>query len=174
MRVTAVIGLIGAGLVLAGCGSGTVSGDADAEGTAAGEPVFSPCDDIPEEVLLKLQLDPSTESRDILGVEQPGWKLCRWDGNGYILTVFSTTSSMEDVRANDRNTDFRDQSVGGREAFIYHETSDTRQESCDVALKSRDGAAIVRITLSAVDPASIERCQLALDSALALQPAIPL
>ncbi|MBM4607287.1 hypothetical protein GS575_33155 [Rhodococcus hoagii] len=43
MRVTAVIGLIGAGLLLAGCGSGTVSGDADAEGTAAGEPVFSPC-----------------------------------------------------------------------------------------------------------------------------------
>ncbi len=51
MRVTAVIGLIGAGLLLAGCGSGTVSGDADAEGTAAGEPVFSPCDDIPGEVV---------------------------------------------------------------------------------------------------------------------------
>lgn len=173
MKVTAAIGLVGVGLLLAGCGSGTVSGDADAEGAAAGEPVFSPCDDIPDDTLVELRLDPSTESRDILGVEQAGWKLCRWDGDGYIVTVFSTTHSVEDVRTNDRNTDFNDQSIGGRDVFTYHEKSDTRQESCDVAMEARDGAAIVRVTLSAVDPVDADRCQLALDSALLLQRAIP-
>ncbi|WP_238841310.1 DUF3558 domain-containing protein [Prescottella equi] len=173
MRVTAAIGLIGVGLLLAGCGSGTVSGDADAQGTAAGEPVFSPCDDIPDQVLVELGLDPATESRDILGVSQPGWKLCRWDGKGYILTVFSTTRSLEEVRENSRNTDFREQFVGGREAFSYHERADTRQASCDVAVKSRDGAAIVRVTLSVVDPAAADRCQLAVDSMNTLESGIP-
>lgn len=174
MRGSAAVGLIAAGLLLAGCGAGSVTGNPDAEGTAAGEPVFSPCDDISDGMLARLQLDPTTESRDILGAAQPGWKLCRWDGRGYILTVFSTTRSMEEVRLNSRNTDFRDQHVGGREAFSYHETTDTQQESCDIAMKSRDGAAIVRVTLSAVDPATADRCELALDAAVAMQASIPI
>ncbi|NKV80807.1 DUF3558 domain-containing protein [Rhodococcus hoagii] len=105
MRVTAVIGLIGAGLLLAGCGSGTVSGDADAEGTAAGEPVFSPCDDIPGEVVGALGVDPATEERDILGVKQPGWNVCGWRGSEYSVSIFATTRTLDEVRTNDRNED---------------------------------------------------------------------
>src|SRR6476619_4623520 len=77
LRGLAGVGLVCGALVLAGCGSETVAGEAEAVGTAAGEPVFSPCDDIPDDALRAFGVDPTTESRDILGVKQPGWNVCR-------------------------------------------------------------------------------------------------
>ncbi|MBM4588407.1 DUF3558 domain-containing protein [Prescottella equi] len=171
MRVTAVIGLIGAGLVLAGCGSGTVSGDADAEGTAAGEPVFSPCDDIPVDLLEVAGVDPATAERDIDGVKQPGWNRCRWAAEDYSLTVFATTRTMSAIRANERNTDFVDYQVAGRDALAYRETSDLNRERCDVAMASDGGASIVRINVYRADTRTA--CEQALALATVLSPSIP-
>lgn len=172
MRVTAVIGLIGAGLLLAGCGSGSASGDADVEGTAAGEPVFSPCDDIPVDLLQVAGVDPATAERDIDGVKQPGWNRCRWTADGFSLTVFATTRSISEIRANDRNTDFIDYKVAGRNALAYRETSDLKRERCDVAMASDGGASIVRINVYRADAQSVP-CEQALRLATVLSPSIP-
>ncbi|MBM4597441.1 DUF3558 domain-containing protein [Rhodococcus hoagii] len=158
MRVTAVIGLIGAGLLLAGCGPGTVSGEADAEGTAAGEPVFSPCDDIPDDAVRSLGMDPATESRDIFGVEQPGWKICEWHGSGPYLTVFSTTYTLDDVRANDSYTQFSDVQVGGRVGLTYRKASENDGRTCEVALPSGQGAVLLSVAYLGVDAVTEDPC----------------
>lgn len=160
MRGTAVIGLIGAGLLVAGCGSGTVSGNADPEGTAAGEPVFSPCDDIPDEAVRSLGMDPATESRDIFGVEQPGWKICEWHGTGPYLTVFSTTYTLDDVRANDSYTQFSDVEVGGRDGLTYHKISESDGRTCELALPSGEGAVLLSVAYLGVDPVTEDPCSI--------------
>lgn len=160
MRVTAVIGVVGVGLLLAGCGSGSVSGDADAQGTAAGEPVFSPCDDIPDEALAEIGLDPATESRDIYGVEQPGWKICGWHGTGAYLSVFSTTYSLDDVRANDNYTGFSDVEVAGRGGVVYRKASETDGRACEVAVPSGEGAVLLSVAYLGVDPVTEDPCSI--------------
>lgn len=172
MRVAAVIGLVGAGLLLSGCGSGDVKGEAAPESVAAGEPAFSPCDDIPAEVLREVGVDPDTPDRDIGGVKQPGWNRCRWAGNDYSLTVFATTKSMTDIRTNDRNIDQADSDVDGREALVYRESNDARRERCDVAMRTRDGASIVRVSLFHVESGA-DPCSLAVRTAAVLGPSIP-
>ncbi|BCN68221.1 hypothetical protein RE943_16940 [Prescottella equi] len=175
MRVTAVIGLIGAGLLLAGCGSGSVSGDADAEGMAAGEPVFSPCDDIPGEVVGALGVDPATEERDILGVKQPGWNVCGWRGSEYSVSIFATTRTLDEVRKNDRNEDVLPVELDGRESFSYRETTDTNRESCDVAMDTAGGAVLVSVGFHVLTPPSNpeEPCKVAEEAARAVSSYVP-
>lgn len=161
MRMAAVVGLVGAGLLLAGCGSGDVEGNATPTGVAVGEPVFSPCDDIPDEAVRSLGMDPATESRDIYEVQQPGWKICEWHGPGPYLTVFSTTYTLDDVRANSRYTDFKDIEVGGRDGLSYRIASDTDGRSCDVAVPSGGGAVLVSVAYLGVDPVVEDPCAIA-------------
>lgn len=175
MRGTAVIGLIGAGLLVAGCGSGTVSGNADAEGTAAGEPVFSPCDDIPDQVLIELGLDPATEAPEIMGVKQPGWKICKWQGEGEApaLSVFATTYTLDDVRQNKRNTEFTPVEIAGRQGFTYRETTDTDRRNCDVVVASGEGVVLISVANLGVDPLLTEPCAIAVERAGRLAQFIP-
>ncbi|PTR22936.1 uncharacterized protein DUF3558 [Rhodococcus sp. OK519] len=173
MRVTAVIGLIGAGLLLAGCGSGAVSGDAEAEGTVAGEPVFSPCDDIPDDEIAKLGFDPMTEDRDIMGVKQPGWNICGWMGAGPALSVFATTYTLDDVRKNEKNAEFIPVELNGRTAFSYREKSDEQRRSCDVAISTREGAALISVSYLGIDPVTEDPCSISVRATRALAAYLP-
>ncbi|MFC9790193.1 DUF3558 domain-containing protein [Rhodococcus sp. NPDC127528] len=156
-----MIGVVGAGLLLAGCGSGATDGKADAVGAAAGEPVFSPCDDIPDEALRAVEVDPATESRDIAGVKQPGWNICKWQGEGSALSVFATTHSLDDVRVNPKNTDFVPISIIGRQSFSYHELADQARRNCDVAIASKGGAVLVAVAYLGTDPVAEDPCVVA-------------
>ncbi|RVW08241.1 DUF3558 domain-containing protein [Prescottella agglutinans] len=173
MRVGAVIGLIGAGLLLAGCGSGDVTGEASPEGVAAGEPVFSPCDAIPDEALIELGLDPATESPDIMGVAQPGWKICKWQGSGPALGVAATTHTMDDVQENKRNIDFNPVEIAGRQGFTYRETTDRDRRNCDVALASGNGAVIISVAYLGVDQVLEEPCSVVVRRAAHIAQYIP-
>ncbi|WP_429518011.1 DUF3558 domain-containing protein [Rhodococcus sp. BE178] len=172
MRWVAAVGLIGAGLALAGCGSGTVPGTADPEAVASGEPAFSPCDDVPPDALHAVGVDPSTSERDIDGVKQPGWNRCRWAGTDHSLTVFATTRTWDEIRGNDRNTDLIDQQINGRDVMVYRESTDVRGERCDVAFRAGDGASIVRVSLYNPERSG-DPCELAVHTATALEGAIP-
>ncbi|SDE23212.1 DUF3558 domain-containing protein [Rhodococcus tukisamuensis] len=161
--------------VMVGCGSETVAREAVVAKPTSGltEPVISPCDDIPDEVLRGVGLDPATESRDIRGVKQPGWSVCRWDGIGYIQSVFATTHTLDDFLANKRNTDFQRQEVGDREAYSYREVVDDKRESCDVVLRTADGSTQIRASLNSGTPAAANPCDLALNAARAFDSVIP-
>ncbi|MFD4292885.1 DUF3558 domain-containing protein [Rhodococcus sp. NPDC058505] len=166
-------GTVIAAALLAGCGPGPVSGDAEAAGVAAGEPVFSPCDDIPDEVLRGIGVDPATESRDILGVKQPGWNICKWMGGGPALSVFATTYTLDDIRAKDGNGEFADIEIGGRPAFTYRVDSDLDRRDCDVAVESAEGAVLVSVANVGVDPVAEDPCATAVRRATGLMAYIP-
>lgn len=173
MRVAAVIGLVGAGLLLAGCGSGAVQGKAAPAGVAAGEPVFSPCDDIPDDAIRGLGFDPATERRDIMGVKQPGWNICGWMGPGPALSMFATTYTLDDVRANDNNTEFTLLELDGRDAFTYREHSDKDRGSCDVAFGTAEGAVLLSASYLGVDPVVEDPCTVVTRAARALVDRLP-
>jgi len=173
MRVGAVIGLIGAGLLLAGCGSGDVTGEAAPASGTATEPLFSPCDDIPDESIRALGFDPTTEDRDVLGVKQPGWNICGWMGPGPALSVFATTYTLDDVRANDNNTEFTPLELGGRSAFTYRELSDKDRRSCDVAVGTAEGAVLFSVSYLGVDAVTEDPCSVATRVARELADELP-
>ncbi|MET4613321.1 hypothetical protein ABIC28_004322 [Rhodococcus sp. PvR044] len=173
LRSLAGVGLVCGAVVLAGCGSETVAGEAEAVGTGVGQPVFSPCDDIPDEALRTVGVDPATESKDILGAKQPGWEICRWNGPEHILRVFSTVRTMDEVRSNEQNTDFAPLELGGRDAVSYREVADTARETCDIAFASGGGTVLVRINTSLGDSRAEEPCAIALQTATELEPIVP-
>ncbi|MGW0177331.1 DUF3558 domain-containing protein [Rhodococcus sp. NPDC003322] len=173
MRIGVAVGMACAALVAAGCGSGSVSGQAGAEGAAAGEPAFSPCDDIPDEALRGVGVDPSTESPEILGVKQPGFQICSWDGPGYFVGVFGTTKTMDDIRANTRNEEFVQVTVGERSALSYREVTDRDRRQCDVAVDASGGVTLVTIMFAGVDPIVEDPCAIAVRTANQLDSYIP-
>ncbi|MFD4180353.1 DUF3558 domain-containing protein [Rhodococcus sp. NPDC058514] len=173
MRVGFVLAVVCGAVVLAGCGSESVSGQAAPEGSAAGEPVFSPCDDLPDDAIRAVGMDPATESRDILGVHQPGWNLCRWNNSTHFLRVYSSTFTLDDVRRNDDFEEFAPVDLGGREAVTFRDVADRERLWCDVATTSAGGAVMVSISESGPDPAVEEPCAVALQTARTLLPHIP-
>ncbi|MGW6694957.1 DUF3558 domain-containing protein [Rhodococcus sp. NPDC054953] len=168
-------GTVIAAALLAGCGPAPVSGDAEAAGVAAGEPVFSPCDDIPDEVLRGIGMDPATESRDILGVKQPGWNICGWQGDRYSVSIFASTHRLVDLRANPKFEAFFDVDVDGRSALGYREVADRTRERCDVAVETQGGAVLVSIGFRTLTPPrdAEEPCAIAADAVRRLNPALP-
>ncbi|MBP1159776.1 DUF3558 domain-containing protein [Rhodococcus sp. PvR099] len=161
LRGLAGFGLVCGALVLVGCGSESVAGEAEAVGAGAGEPVFSPCDDIPDEALTTVGVDPATESRDVLGVKQPGWNVCSWSGSQHDLTVFATTYTLDDVRSNKNNEEFIPLELGNRTAISYREVSDHDRRNCDVALESAGGAVLVSIAYASGAPVGEDSCAIA-------------
>ncbi len=173
MRVAALVGGCCVALSLAGCTNGTVDGRSEPAGVASGEPAFSPCDDIPDDTLRGLGLDPATEERDVDGIHQPGFNICSWKGSGHYVGVFATTRSMDDIRGNDRNEEFATVPVGARDAISYREVADTDRRRCDVAVAMRGGVVLVNVMYAGVDPVIEEPCALAVRSATQLDRYLP-
>ncbi|MFD6108386.1 DUF3558 family protein, partial [Nocardia salmonicida] len=68
-------------LAAAGCAS-TESGKAQpstsADQAAATAALWDPCGQIPDGTLVGLGMKPASKESGIFGVEEPGWKICRW------------------------------------------------------------------------------------------------
>jgi hypothetical protein len=124
------------GLFAVGCGS-TVEGEP--ERASGQEGLFNPCTDIPDSVIEGVGLDPATESVDVFGVEQPGWKICSWDGSWYNVTIYSTSYTVSDVRSNPDYVDFIDVDIGDRRATQYRR-ADSTDEACYVIFALDQGS----------------------------------
>ncbi|RVW03101.1 DUF3558 domain-containing protein [Rhodococcus xishaensis] len=158
-------------VLLVGCG-GAASGESAPAGPA-GDPAFSPCDDIPDEAILAVGMDPATEERDIMGVHQPGWNICGWNNSTHFLSIFSSTKTMDEVRRNEDFEDFAPVDLAGREAVSFRDVADRERTRCDVAMTSGGFAVMVSISESGPEPASEEPCVAALRVARTLAEYIP-
>ncbi|QKT09478.1 DUF3558 domain-containing protein [Rhodococcus sp. W8901] len=159
-------------LSLVGCGSTSVEGQADPATPGAAEPSFDPCS-IPDEALRAAGMDPTTESRDILGVKQPGWSLCNWSGSNRLITIFASGRTLDEVRSNERFTDFTPVDVGGREAFTVREVSDKRNEYCDVVFTSGSDTVMIKSGYYTNQTPPEGPCPLAIRNAGLFEPSIP-
>ncbi|GAA4479387.1 hypothetical protein GCM10023094_24420 [Rhodococcus olei] len=175
MRVAAAVAACCATLVAAGCGTRAVDGQADPVGVAAGEPTFSPCDDIPDEALRQIGVDPTTESRDILGVEQPGWKICGWSGDRYSVSVLAAPHTLDDVRSSNENTDFTAVEIDGRSGVRYRKVADNEGKRCDLAIPSGSGVVLLFVRFrTLVGPLDLlEPCEIATQAVRDLSSVIP-
>lgn len=148
---------VGSAALVAGCG--TVEGAAVPKNPTASEPAFDPCDDIPDEAIRAIGMDPATEARDILGVHQPGWNICGWNNATHSVAVFSSNYSIEDVRRNPSNEEFADLMVRDRSAVQYRTAG--YPSVCDIAVPSVVGSVLVTASsireLSEGDPCEVAR-----------------
>ncbi|CAM2814877.1 DUF3558 domain-containing protein [Prescottella defluvii] len=170
MRIA--LGVVCSAVMLAGCG-GAVAGEAAPTERAAGDPVFSPCDDIPDEAIRAIGMDPATEARDIMDVHQPGWNICGWNNSTHFLSVFATTYTLDDIRGNDRYTDFSDLEIDHREMIKYRDRTDTEGGICDVATRSGSGAVMISISEAVLARVPDDPCTLVVEMAGLLVPHIP-
>ncbi len=170
VAVLVVAGVVG----LAGCGSTSVEGQAETPKADAGEPAFDPCS-IPDEVLRTIELDPASEARDIQDVKQPGWSLCRWNDPGlsFFVTAFATTVPLDSILANERTSEPTPITLAGREAFTIRETSDKRNEHCDVLVTAGPDTLMLRTSFTKGLPSSESPCPQAIKNAEVLEPSLP-
>ncbi|WP_433608924.1 DUF3558 domain-containing protein [Prescottella agglutinans] len=168
VAVVAAVGVLGA----AGCGSTSVEGQAETTKPEAGEPAFDPCS-IPDDAVRAAGMDPSTESRDILGVKQPGWNLCHWRGSNQLITIFATGRTLDEVRASGRFTDFTPVDVDDRNAFTFREVSDTDNQYCDVVFTAGSDTVMIKSGYFTNQTPPEGPCPLAIRNAQLLAPSIP-
>ncbi|NKR41800.1 DUF3558 domain-containing protein [Rhodococcus hoagii] len=167
MAVLVVAGVVG----LAGCGSTSVEGQAETPQAEPGEPAFDPCS-IPEEVLLQAGADPASVTRDIVGVKQPGWSVCRWRAPDYFITVLATERSIDAIRSDDRFSAFTPVDLDGREAFTFREITDRRNEFCDVLFTSGPDSLMIKSSYLTGRAPAEGPCPLAIRNARILAPSI--
>lgn len=170
MRIA--VGVMCSALVLAGCAAET-AGEAAPQGTVTGEPVFSPCDDIPDEAIVAIGMDPATEERDIMDVHQPGWNICMWKGSTDFLTVFATIYTLEDIRSNDKYVGFTDHHIEGRAVTVFRDRNEAAGTTCDVAMASGSGAVMISIAERVGADSTSDPCVRLIDKSEQLLPHLP-
>lgn len=161
-----------AALVLAGCAVET-TGEAAPQAKVAGEPVFSPCDDIPDEAIQAIGMDPATESRDILDVDQPGWNICGWNSDQYSFSVFSTVHALDELRQNDAYAEFEPLQVAGRDALVFRSTSYPPTQRSYLAVGTAEGMVMTSVTDWDEDPMKQPPKQFVVEAFQTLLPYIP-
>ncbi|MCP2278760.1 DUF3558 domain-containing protein [Nocardia amikacinitolerans] len=169
----AVIGLA------AGCGS-TVGGTAATPTTTASSAdnveLFNPCTQLTDEVLRATGMDPATKSVTTDPAQGPAaWRVCGWypPGRAYKITVYSTSHTPDESRANEKLTGFRDVTVGSRNGATYHDKSDTDGERCYVGFPAQQGMFEVSASWTSERPRTTDMCEVALEHAKDLEPHLP-
>ncbi|MFD1811351.1 DUF3558 family protein [Rhodococcus gannanensis] len=169
-----VAGFVFTSVLLVGCGTETVSGEAVGapESASAGSGPFDGCVGIPDEALAAAGLDPTKKAPD----EESGtlgWTICTVEGDGVYLMIAGTDMTLDGVRADSLTIDHRDVEVAGRLAVQHRRLYDTVEESCILAFGSAQGVTMLRLDakLSNSDPGDL--CLSLSDRAVGLVPYLP-
>ncbi|MCJ0906529.1 DUF3558 domain-containing protein [Rhodococcus sp. ARC_M6] len=170
---TGVVRLLVAGILVwtaAGCGSAV---EGAAEPASGQEGLFNPCTDIPDSVIAGVGLDPATKKVDIEGIEQPGWKICRWTSSWYFLSILSTEYLLDDVRDNQGYTKLGETPVGDRVGLQFRRESDESFEGCYLAIEAKQGSVWINIEAKAGQSHEVSTCGLVEDFATRLDSSLP-
>lgn len=169
-QIRLMLAAVTIGLLTVSCGS-TVVGEP--ERASGQEGLFNPCTDIPDSVIEGVGLDPATESVDIFGVEQPGWKICKWSSDWYFFTIFSNEYTVEQLQANARYVDVESIPIGNRMGVQFHEADDPTLARCFVALAVDQGAVWLSVSTKATYVQTEPTCSLTRRYADALERNLP-
>ncbi len=174
-RTAAVTILTGALLLVTACDA-TTEGPAAPEITtdgAASEALWDPCTQIHEDSLRQIGVDPTTRDNTISGVENvEGWKLCSWHNKksrwDYTLGVWSTTHTIEGLKADTNNIAFADITVSGKNGTQFEKAHDTYNSVCYLGFPFTEGTIEVSVFKSAASDSDLDPCQTARTAAEAL------
>ncbi|MFD3703132.1 DUF3558 domain-containing protein [Nocardia sp. NPDC058658] len=148
-RRSAVVTTVLCGVLAVGGCSSTESGNAQPSTTtdlsAATAALWDPCSQIPDSTLTSLGLDVKSKRSGVLGVEEPGWKICRWDDvnfpSGFGIGVYSTVHTVDEVRAKPTNIEFKDVVIAGRSGVQFRQSHYDANEDCSIAFPTATGMA---------------------------------
>lgn len=168
----------GAAVLALATGCGTVTdGTATTTSAAADSPhIFNPCTQLSDDVLRANRVDPATKSVTTDPAEGPSsWRICKWSSIElpYFLSVASSSHTVQETRANERETGFRDVMIGPRTGLIHQDKIDTRGEVCRVAIPAAQGMFVISAAWRASQPITRDRCELAVQHAKDLEPHLP-
>ncbi|MGW5141683.1 DUF3558 domain-containing protein [Nocardia beijingensis] len=135
-------GLLIAGLASAGCDSagGTPTASSSSAAPAA---LFDPCSGISDDVLRGAGVDPASKESGIAGVEQSGWKICKWRGPAYAISVYSTGKPVSEFETKPGNIAFRDVTIAGRQGREFR--SEGWQTQCNAVFPAAQGSLQLQI-----------------------------
>ncbi|MBF6397701.1 DUF3558 domain-containing protein [Nocardia cyriacigeorgica] len=182
MRRIAVVVAAGALTVgVAACGETTDGTPSAQEETSSQTTVqFNPCEDLSEDVLSSVGLDPTSENTSInppTGDTQ--WRICDWRAvdSPVAVGVAASTLAQDALASNPAVTGFEDVTINGREGMTYVPADDKNQLRCYVSIPAeRDGMynVIVDWPYSKRDQATEKPpCATAIRYAEALEPHLP-
>lgn len=150
--------LCGAALLLAGC-STTTQGAPTVSSTEPAA-LFNPCD-IPDDALRAAGVDPGTERVGLAEAGFEGWEICSWDASWYILGVFASDHTLDEVRRNTEWTRFEDAASGKRVGFTSANIGG-ESDTCNFAFATEQGVIIVNVVAKYLVPMPETPCSAAL------------
>ncbi|MFF2086878.1 DUF3558 domain-containing protein [Nocardia sp. NPDC058176] len=151
-----------AAVVLAGC-SETVDGQAVISPLTK-ERLFDPCT-VRDSVVQAAGADPATRDDNPFSSPRPDWKGCRWTADGYFISLFSTTNTVQQFRENDYLHDFQTVTVGGREGLQYLLGTWDPPHQCGIAFGSSQGTITLQASKFVDNKSSTDPCLLANNAA---------
>ncbi|MDI9917010.1 DUF3558 domain-containing protein [Rhodococcus sp. IEGM 1379] len=160
--------------VFAACLSGC---SASVEGTptrAAGQAgLFDPCAAVPDEALRAAGVDPADESKDVEGVQQPGWETCSWDGGDFYLTAFSTDHTIDEFWLKPDVRDIENFTLNGRDAFTFRSGLANESLTCGVVLAVPQGIVMMTVLVDYGLDYDIDACASVRSRAPFIEPYLP-
>ncbi|APE33031.1 hypothetical protein BOX37_02535 [Nocardia mangyaensis] len=149
-------------VVLAGC-SATVDGQAVLSPLTK-EQLFDPCT-VPDSVIQAVGADPTTKGDNPFMSPRPEWKGCEWTADGYFISLFSTTNTVQQFRENDYLHDFQIVTVAGREGLQYLLGTWDPPHQCGIAFGSSQGTITLQASKFVDDKSPTDPCLLANNAA---------
>ncbi|MFB7874969.1 DUF3558 domain-containing protein [Nocardia sp. NPDC056064] len=180
MRNGRVLGAALAGVCLlgvVGCDE-TVDGTATAPTTTVRDideiEVYNPCTELSADVLRATGVDPASKRTVTDPPSGPAsWRVCSWypEGDAYVLTVLSSSHTLDETRAKDTVTDLREATVNGRTGLVFREKS--LPTGCYVAFEAEQGMFEVFVDWLMSDQQDSDTCAMANKHATDLEPHLP-
>ncbi|WP_084787016.1 MULTISPECIES: DUF3558 domain-containing protein [Nocardia] len=179
-RRSAVVATVLCGvLAAAGC-STTETGNAQPSTTdqaAATAALWDPCSQIPDSTLTSVGLDVASERSGILGAEEPGWKICRWEDQefppNYSVGAYSTVHTVDEMRAKPDNIEFQDVVIAGRSGVQFRQRQYNANEDCSFMFSTASGFAQLDVLNTGVKAKSVPPCERLKPIAEAIVPLFP-
>ncbi|MFF2082610.1 DUF3558 domain-containing protein [Nocardia sp. NPDC058176] len=180
MRNGRILGAVFAGTCLVGvvgCGT-SVDGTATTVATTTRDidsiEVYNPCTELSADVLRATGVDP--DSKRTVTDAQSGptsWRVCSWypEGDPYVLTVASSSHTLDETRAKESVTILGDTTVGGRSGITFREKSNP--DGCYVAFPAAQGMFEIYASWLSNGKKDVDSCTIAAKHAADLEPHLP-
>ncbi|GGC67479.1 DUF3558 domain-containing protein [Hoyosella rhizosphaerae] len=141
--------------------------------------VFDPCEDIPDEAVEAVGLDPSTKymsifgNESITGVHWNDHRECAWEGPYMWVWIASDDRPIQEVRSRTIAENMREVSINGRAALHYNLLSCGPRVCAEVAFQTGAGSVWVNLNLSSLGDLTLQADDLVLEYAALLEPYLP-
>ncbi|GGC67489.1 DUF3558 domain-containing protein [Hoyosella rhizosphaerae] len=141
--------------------------------------VFDPCEDIPDEAVEAVGVDPATKYMSIAGNKNlydkhVRWRSeCAWNGTHMRIFIVSADSSIDEVAEFVFVENVREISINGRAALHYNLESCGPRVCAEVAFQTGNRSVWVNLNLSSLGDLTLQADELVVDYAALLEPYLP-